>query len=262
MTAHDQFRDDLPLYAAGALPREESETLDRHLAECPACREELRVLGDAVAQIAMAIDPTSPPARLRERLAASLEDERIRRTTRDSRPVSVSQRRRIWFWAPAFTAAILAVAVAILWMRNREAVQVNGELAAELETSQAATQEARNLVRMLSASDTQRITLVAAGTKPQPEAKAVYSLRQRSLVLLASNLNPLPAHRVYELWLLPANGAQPIPAGTFKPDAHGSAALVSSQFTGAVPAKGFAVTVESEPGSATPSLPIVLSGTS
>lgn len=262
MTGHDQYRDDLLLYAVGALPREESESLDRHLAECSVCREELRVLNGAAAQIAMAVDPVAPPARLREQLTASLQDEQIRRATRDRRSVSISRLRPIWFWAPAFAAAILAVAVALLWVRNREAVQVNRELAAKLESSKAATQEARNLVSMLSASDAQRITLVAAGTKPQPEAKAVYSLRQRSLVLLASNLNPLPARKTYELWLLPTNGTSPVPVGTFKPDSRGSATLVLSQFTNAVGAKGFAVTVENEPGSATPTLPIVLSGTS
>ena len=261
MTAHDQYRDDLLLYAVGALPHEESESLDRHLAECPACREELRVLNDAAAQIAMAADPAVPPARLRERLAASLQDEQIRRATRDGRTVSISRSRPVWFSAPAFAAAILAVTVSLLWIRNREAAQVNRDLAAELESSKATAQEARSLVNMLSASDAQRISLVAAGTKPRPEAKAVYSLRQRSLVLLASNLSPLPAQKIYELWLLPANGAQPIPAGTFKPDAGGSAVLVSSQFIGAVPAKGFAVTVETEPGSTVPTMPIVLSGT-
>jgi anti-sigma-K factor RskA len=261
VTAHDQYRDDLSLYAVGALSREESELLDRHLAECAACRDELRVLNDAAAQIAMAVDPAAPPARLRERLAASLRNEEIRRTTRDSRSAFASRLRPGWFWAPSCAAVILAVAVALLWVRNRETLRVNQQLAAELERSKAAAQEARNLVNMLNASDAQRITLVAAGTRPQPEAKAVYSLRQRGLVLLASNLNSLPAHKVYELWLLPASGAPPIPAGTFRPDAQGSATLVSSQFTGAVPAKGFAVTVENEPGSATPTLPIVLSGT-
>jgi len=261
VTAHDQYRDDLSLYAVGALSREESELLDRHLAECPACREELRVLNDAAAQIAMAVDPAAPPARLREQLAARLQEEKFRLASGDRFSASVLRLRPMWFWVPAFAAAILAVAVAVLWIRNRAALQVNQELTAELESSKATAQEARSLINMLSASDAQRITLVAAGTRPQPEAKAVYSLRQRSLVLLASNLNPLPAHKVYELWLLPASGAPPIPAGTFRPDAQGSATLVSSQFTGAVPAKGFAVTVENEPGAATPTLPIVLSGT-
>ena len=79
-------------------------------------------------------------------------------------------------------------------------------------------------------------------------------------MLLAGNLNPLPAHKTYELWLLPANGAQPMPAGTFKPDARGSAALVLSQFGDGVAAKGFAVTIEDEPGSTVPTMPIVLSG--
>lgn len=262
MTVHSQYQENLPLYAVGALPREESEALDRHLAECAGCREELRALSDATAQIAMAVDPLLPPARLREQLAARLQDEQLRVATRDSRPVSASPLRSIWFWFPAFGVVILAVAFAAVWMRNRELSRAYGELAAELESSKAATQEARNLVNMLSASDAQRVTLVAAGTEPQPQAKAVYSLRHRSLVLLASNLNPLPARKTYELWLLPANGTPPLPVGTFRPDAGGSATLVLPQFSGAVPAKGFAVTIEKVPGSATPTLPIVLSGSS
>jgi anti-sigma-K factor RskA len=79
-------------------------------------------------------------------------------------------------------------------------------------------------------------------------------------VLLAGNLNPLPPRKIYELWLLPASGKQPIPAGTFKPDAHGAATLVLSQFAGGVAAKGFAVTIENEPGSIVPTMPIILSG--
>lgn len=261
MTAHDQYQENLLLHAVGALPSEESELLERHLAQCSACREELRALSDAAAQIAMAVDPAAPPALLREQLTARLQDEQILLATRSSRSVTVSRSRPIWFWVPAFAAVILAVAFAVLWKRNSEILQMNRELATKLESSEATMQQARKLVSMLSASDAQRITLVATGTKPQPEAKAVYSLRQGSLVLLASNLNPLPSHKTYELWLLPTNGAPPVPAGTFKPDSRGSAALVLPQFAGAVPAKGFAVTIETEPGSTVPTMPIVLSGT-
>jgi len=51
MTAHEQYRDDLPLYSVGALSSEESERLQRHLAGCFACREELNSLNEAAAQM-------------------------------------------------------------------------------------------------------------------------------------------------------------------------------------------------------------------
>ena len=263
MTAHDPYRDNLPLYAVGALASEESEPLERHLQECSSCREELRILTEAAGQIAMAAEPTTPPAHLRGRLLARLRDER----SRQPKPLQGSRGSRgrwrtygAWFWAPAFTLAILFIALATVWMHERELVRENWELTTRLKANDTAVRRARELIGTLTAGDTQHVTLVSTAAKPQPQAKAVYSPQQRDLVLLAGNLNRLPAHKTYELWLLPANGAQPMPAGTFKPDARGSAALVLSQFGDGVAAKGFAVTIEDEPGSTVPTMPIVLSG--
>ena len=263
MTGHEPYRDNLPLYAVGALPREESEVLERHLAECFSCREELRSLNEAAAQIAMAVESAAPLAPLREQLLKRFEVEKaelLKHPVRE-RLDRGSRAWHAWFWAPAFASAILVIALAAIWRHDRRFVQENRELAARLEANDGVVRRARDLINTLTAEDTQQVTLVAAEAKPRPEAKAVYSTRQRSLVLLAGNLNPLPAHKVYELWLLPAVGAQPVPAGTFKPDAHGSAALVLSQFGGGASAKGFAVTIEDEPGSSVPTMPIVLSGT-
>jgi len=78
---------------------------------------------------------------------------------------------------------------------------------------------------------------------------------------MASNLDPLPAGKTYELWLIPKSGA-PMPAGLFKPDAHGMAMMMPENPE--VPAwtdlKAFAVTVEPEGGTTTPTMPIVLMG--
>lgn len=257
MTAHDQYRDDLPLYAVGALTKEESEQIKAHLVECSACSQELGTLRETAAQIALAVEPAVPPERLRGELLSRLEDERSKQLGSIRRTWS----RSAWFWAPAFAAAVLIIALAVLWQRDRGLLQQNRDLEAKLEANQLLLRRSRVLIDTLTAADAQEVTLVATGAKPQPEARTIYSAKQGSLVLLAGNLNPLPTHKTYELWLLPANGAQPIPAGTFEPDSHGSATLLLSQFAGGVAAKGFAVTIENEPGSATPTMPIVLSGT-
>jgi len=104
-----------------------------------------------------------------------------------------------------------------------------------------------------------RVTLVAAKTPPQPQGKAIYVRDRASLIFLASNLQALPAQKAYELWLIPTSGA-PIPAGVFKPDAHGSATVINPPLPPGVQAKGFAITVEPESGSAAPTLPIVMIG--
>ncbi len=264
MSAHEQFRDDLPLYAVGALRGEESDRLERHLAECSACRKELNSLNEAAAQIALALEPARPSAHFREQLMARLDEQRSASVVpRDGRlRLSVRQYRRssVWFWTPVFATLVFALAFVAVWRQNRRLARETQDLAAKLATSRETLQRAGELITALTAPDAQHVSLVAAGAKVQPEAKAVYSSRRHSLVLLADHLDPLPAHKIYELWLLPANGSQPLAAGTFIPDERGSAALVLTQLGDGVAAKGFAVTVENEPGSATPTMPIVLSG--
>lgn len=264
MTDHEQYRDDLPLYAVGALSGEESKCLEGHLAECSACREELSSLNEAAAQIALAIEPAAPPAHFREQLMARLDEQRSQSVASKEGRRRVAdhhrERRSAWFWAPAFATLVFALAFVAVWRQNQKLAGETSELAAKLATSREALDRAGELIHALTAPDAQHVSLVAAGAKVQPEAKAVYSSRQHSLVLLADHLNPLPAHKIYELWLLPANGSQPLAAGTFRPNERGSAALVLSQLGDGVAAKGFAVTVENEPGSATPTMPIVLSG--
>ncbi|HYL93302.1 MAG TPA: anti-sigma factor, partial [Alphaproteobacteria bacterium] len=77
------------------------------------------------------------------------------------------------------------------------------------------------------------------------------------VLLIASNLGPLPQKKVYQLWLLPADGSAPMPAGTFMPDANGSA-LMDHVMSAGIDAKAFAITMEPEGGSLTPTMPIVL----
>ena len=82
-----------------------------------------------------------------------------------------------------------------------------------------------------------------------------------TLIFLASNLEPLQQTKTYELWLIPAGvGQNPIPGGTFRPDAHGNASVIMPPMPKGVEAKAFGVTVEDEGGSATPTMPIVLAG--
>jgi anti-sigma-K factor RskA len=71
---------------------------------------------------------------------------------------------------------------------------------------------------------------------------------------------PPPPGKAYELWLLPAAGGPPVPAGVFTPDIQGSAAVVFPDIPVNVQAAGFGVTVEDAAGSKTPTSPIILSG--
>jgi len=133
---------------------------------------------------------------------------------------------------------------------------------AALEANSAGQHErllqAKELIATLTSVDAVHFTLVAGKTPPQPQGKAIYVRSTSTLVFLASNMPELPPQKTYELWLIPTSGA-PIPAGLFRPDTHGSAALIKPPLPAGIEAKTFAITVEPGPGSAAPtSTPIMV----
>ena len=130
------------------------------------------------------------------------------------------------------------------------------------QVSQLSTQaaNARQVLDALTDRTALRVSLTVPQQKPSPTGRGTYVAGNGTLIFTGSNLAPLKSNKVYELWLMPSDGSKPIPAGTFVPDAAGNASLVSTQFTKAIAAKGFAVTVENDGGSLTPTLPIILAG--
>jgi hypothetical protein len=139
---------------------------------------------------------------------------------------------------------------------HRELQQKSEQLAQQ----GAASSRAQRVLDVLTASSAQRVLLTAAKTKPAPSARAVYLAASGSLIFQANDLYPLPAGKAYELWVIPANGKAPIPAGLFRPDAAGSASVILPPLPAGVPAKAFGVTVERAEGSDTPTAPILLAG--
>jgi hypothetical protein len=105
-----------------------------------------------------------------------------------------------------------------------------------------------------------RVTLTETPEAPKPVGRATYVPDKGTLLFTASNLEPLQQYKTYELWLIPADGHDPIPAGTFQPDARGNASVILPQLPKGVIAKAFGVTIEDAGGSQQPTLPILLVG--
>ena len=105
-----------------------------------------------------------------------------------------------------------------------------------------------------------RVTLTETPEAPKPVGRATYVPDKGTLLFTASNLQPLEQYKTYELWLIPADGHDPIPAGTFQPDARGNASVILPQLPKGVIAKAFGVTIEDAGGSQQPTLPILLVG--
>jgi hypothetical protein len=175
----------------------------------------LQGLGQAVPQV-------DPPLALRARVLASVAG------TPTVRPAPA--RSRLW---PLATAAALAFAASLglyaSQLRGRIGT-LEGELRDARSRASAAEQRAADALQtaagtrvalaVLTSPDVARIDLAGqTPVAPRASARAFWS-RTRGMVFTASNLPPLPAGRVYQLWVLTAQPA-PLSAGLLTPDAQG-----------------------------------------
>jgi len=251
MSVHEQFAEDLALHALGSLDGSERDALQKHLEECASCRSELELLRGDLSLLALTAAGPKPPARARERLMSA-----IAREPRLPMAASASEPKQRSWWASfgwpglrwASAVALVLVGIGLLWQNSTLLRNLASERA-RFTDQESKLRQANEVVATLLDPDATRIELVAAGNKPQPRGKAIYQRRTRNLIFFASNLPPLPAEKIYELWLFPANGGPPIPAGLFKPDARGSATVVNPPLPQGVEAKNFVVTLEPDSGS-------------
>jgi anti-sigma-K factor RskA len=254
MKDHTQYAETLALYALGALDNaEERADLEAHLRSCDECRNELDALrGDAALLALSAVGP-APPQRSRQRLLDAVSEE-PRKSAKVQRMVIALGRPRWMTFAPIAAALLLAIFSLLLLMRTVRLTNRLEEAQQKLQQNDQQLKQAKKMDDLMHAPDAMHLTLVAVKTPPQPQIKMIYAPKKGGLLLMANNLEPLPPNKVYELWLIPPSGA-PMPAGTFKPDAGGNA-MMDHDMPSGMDAKAFAVTIEPEGGSQTPTMPI------
>jgi anti-sigma-K factor RskA len=267
MSEHERFAEDLALYALEALTGEDRTRLLEHLKTCASCKLELEQLRGDVALLALSAVGPRPPARAKQRLMDAVAKDarsaqvaqRASETAPSDSEVARGVRHSWWGWLGwAATAAVVVFALS-LWKENAGLKSMVASATSQAAENARQVEELRRVAAPLLETDAQRVTLVAAKTPPQPQGKAFYLRKRNSLVFVASNMPALPSGKAYELWLIPTAG-NPIAAGVFKPDAHGSGTVVNPPLPAGVEAKAFAITVENEAGSPVPTSAILMVG--
>jgi anti-sigma-K factor RskA len=258
MKDHAQFAEDLALYAMGTLDDQACPELQAHLGTCGECRRELEALRADLALLALSATGPQPPQRSRQRLMAAVAASS--REAKQSRPASapVRQWSRWLFWAPLAASILLAVHTGFLMYAHREDHRAYEDVVKQLQDERVQHARAQEILDMLRDPKALQMTLVAAKTGTQPQVKVIYVQDKGHVLLIANNVSELPANKAYQLWLLPAKGGDPMPAGTFKTDWRGHGMKLHYMQTAGINAKAFAVTIENEGGSETPTPPIVM----
>jgi Anti-sigma-K factor rskA len=267
-------QEDLALYAMRSLPADEMTAVAAALRDNPQAQQELARIQDDLALLALSVDQQAAPAGSFERLQARMREtfqagatsvpagKPIEMTATQTEIATVPSTGRSK-WAvitPWLIAACLAIACAILGYRTASLNDALDGESALVSNLAAKASRAQQVLEVLNAPNAQRVTLAATKTPPAPTAHAVYLAERGALMMEANNLKPVPVGKTYELWVIPASGAAPVPAGTFTPNGEGYASVVLPKLPSGVPAKAFGITIENAGGSKTPTLPIVLSG--
>jgi anti-sigma-K factor RskA len=229
------------LYALGVLEEPERSKVAELLRSGDA--EAQRKLANAMETNAFLLGSTplvEPPKRLRARVLGS---------------VGIVERN--WGLMGLFAAAAAAFGVIGIYL-GLELQQRDGQLTAarsdlqrtlrqSAETNAELTR-ARQVLSFLNAPETRVVTFGPKDPKP-PKGRILLN-PGRGVVLIAGNLPPAPAGRIYQMWILKKGVPAPQPAGLFQTDAAGNAVHFQG---GEVPLDAkIAVSLEPESGSPAP----------
>ena len=284
-------REDLPLLAMRLLSTEEAARIQEQIVASAACQHDFQEVREDLSILAIGVPVEKPSESARDRLlhqvarerSASLRLQPFAHTS--AAPVSrlnplqpsfaeavgpatlpeqrsphatSSQRWLRWSgWAVAAGIALLAAGL----LRDRT-YQQTVSLHREAEVSRLAADAAssRAVTDALGDPDSIHVKLAGSGSSSSALGSAVYAPRRGTLIFAVSHLAPAQPHKAYQLWIIPADGRAPVPAGTFRPDREGSTSVVSSDLPRDVAAKAFGVTLETENGATSPTLPILMAG--
>jgi len=179
-------------YALDALDPEERRAYEAHLADCERCREELGAFWETTDALAVAASGPAPSEDLRGRILAAARAEPLNVIPFEPR------RSRL---APAL-AAVAAVAAVVALGVGIWATQLSGDL----DDARLALERERAAAAVISDPEARTVALESG------EGRLVVG-PDGNAVLVLDALDPAPAGKTYEAWIIDGEGASP--AGLF-----------------------------------------------
>ncbi len=265
MSAQHIREEDLELLALGVIAGEECESFRTHISACAECSRNFAAAQGRVALFALAAPPQSPSSAARDDLLERIRAEKVAAASisagemhSENRAVAVPRRTRWWnsVWVPA--AAVLAIAMILLWVNNRRLDnQLQGMQNAE-QKFEAQEEHEKALVAFFSAQDTEAVTLAPKPLVPKSAWARVKFNSRLGMVCYTGDLPAPPPHMEYQMWIVPMVG-NPISAGAFMPASFSNGKMCMAQMPQGVDCKSFAVTIEPMGGMPRPTGPQVLS---
>jgi anti-sigma-K factor RskA len=223
----EELREHYDLYALDIAEEPERGEIRVHLNRgCEVCMAGVKRALETTTSLAATAPDVEPSRKLRRRILASVGAER---------------RAPGWFAVWAMSAVTVAALVIVLLV-VRDANQDRQKYADEAARSQAA-------LAILYGPKTVEASF--GGAQPRPPQGRVFVNPSQGVLLIASNLPPTSADKIYEMWLIP-KGAKPIAAGLFQSKSDGEALHIRPGTVDIASTAAIAVTVENQAGAEQP----------
>ena len=185
---HQAQEENVGAYLLGALTEIELRAFERHLAECPVCRDEVERLRPAADALPRSVPPVDPPPRLKASLMEAVEaDARSRAGSPGRRPLAVLRER-----LAAAGGALGGMRPAAAWVSVAFVLVVGGltgyaltEIGSEGEEASKTLAAEVDRARMPSASG----SLVVPGED------------DKGAILRVHGMPSLEGDAVYQVWL-------------------------------------------------------------
>ena len=136
--------------------------------------------------------------------------------------------------------------------------QAATNLIVQVAQLRASIAEKDSLIASLTGMRTKVIDMVAYNSS-DPMARIFWDQNKQKFIMYASHIKAPPAGRTYQVWLIARTGA-PISAGTFHPEADGSAIMTANYPMPPGTLRRIAVTEEPDGGMPAPTGPVIFSG--
>ena len=185
--------DELELFALDVLPPGDRARVAAHLALCPACRDQARLLDEVAVALPDTLPQTAAPSRLRARILASAgADLAPRRERREGALTS---------WLTPVRLAIAALAIAVIALGAADAASLRDLAVARAERDQYADVALRVSHGGKSWYMAGRDAWAGSGgTLIAPRAP------DAAAFVIFHDLRPVSSGAVYALWLIDENG--------------------------------------------------------
>jgi anti-sigma-K factor RskA len=229
----------IPGYALGILEKSEVEQVEKHLALCAVCRQELQSYRQVIDKFPLAMKISAPPDDLKDKILAQVKEERRSQAFPQAEPfwAQVCQTLRnaapVWGVISLVMVLLLLISNLILWQQLGKTEQANQR-------------------KMIG------VALIGEEAAPQATGMLVMSADGEDGVLVVDHLPQLRPEQQYQLWLI--QDGQRTSGGVFSvnEEGYGSLMISSPQPINSFNAVG--ITIEPAGGSPGPTGKKVMGG--